>query len=478
MLLLQHHLDLIKTFLSGLRGVMRFGGGALALLVICAGVSSGQSLSGQSLSGQSQSGQSQSGQSQSASEDAFSSAPWQSPPRTSRALQWRSVSPQGSARSAVRDVSRKATKSERKPASYDKKVVQTSGDESYVLDPVPANQMAGHEMAGHKMAGPEMAGPEMAGPEMAGHEMMETVGEPMVMPGGGMYGNRMYGNRRYGAFSDPAIDHPWEGGEYWFNPRHGMLSVLCRYPLWMGFARERMWFRGEYLLWWMSGSDTPAIDGADKMNTGAQSGGRVSLGYWFTDEQCFGMELNYLGIGKSEDDFHADSVDLDATAEFQSFEFLFRRAMVQRCDYRADFLFGYRYGRLDDYSQVTNGERQLTQNYETINKFSGAELGMSLNRRKGRWAYELLMKLALGRISSQGNIDGTLYESKEFSVMPEMGLNLMYSLTPRTSFTVGYHLIYLSHVARAGDQIDMTEFPMRTTDFWAHGLNLGFDVRF
>ena len=158
--------------------------------------------------------------------------------------------------------------------------------------------------------------------------------------------------------------------------------------------------------------------------------------------------------------------------------------------------------------------------FETINKFNGAEVGISFNRRTGRWSYELLMKLALGGTSSRVDINGATtitdansasttyegdmlalpsnigsYEAKEVSVMPEIGMNLMYNLTPRTSFTLGYTFIYLSHVARAPDQIDMTvnssqlppgtlsgvalpEFVMRTTDFWTHGLNLGFDFRF
>ena len=79
--------------------------------------------------------------------------------------------------------------------------------------------------------------------------------------------------------------------------------------------------------------------------------------------------------------------------------------------------------------------------------------------------------------------------------MPEIGVNLMYCLTPRTKVTLGYTFIYLSHVARPGDQIDMMvnssqfppgnrngvalpEFQFRTTDFWAHGLNFGLDIRF
>ena len=71
---------------------------------------------------------------------------------------------------------------------------------------------------------------------------------------------------------------------------------------------------------------------------------------------------------------------------------------------------------------------------------------------------------------------------------------MAYDLNCHLRATVGYSLIYWSVVARPGDQIDlnvsksqlarpqqagsMPEFILRTTDFWAQGVNLGLDYRF
>ena len=445
-----------------------------------------------------------------------------------------------------------------KQVMYDN-IVQSSDDEGYVLDPVVDDQIQG-----------PLAEPLEMHDDGMGYETMYDA-----------YDGRAYGGRAYG---DPAMSHPWRGGEYWFNPRYGLPPFMCRFPCWMQFTRGRLWFRGEYLLWWMGGSDTPplvstspagtprsdagvlgeantsVLYGGEKLNTDTQSGGRFSLGYWFTDGQCFGWELNYLGMDDSRDHFSTDtnsttiiarpftnavsgdqdavlvsfpdvaegSIQVESVSEFRSFEFLLRRAVVQRCDYRIDVLFGYRYGRLNDRLTITDNLQELENNnvlidsydrFETRNRFNGAEFGVVMNRRYCRWGFELLAKLALGRTSSRVEINGSttiidggnsqtypggilalptnigVYKTKEVAVMPEIGVNLMYCLTPRTKFTLGYTFIYLSHVARPGDQIDMmvnsSQFPpgnlngvalpafqFRTTDFWAHGLNFGLDIRF
>ena len=291
MLLTQNHSDSIRFFL---RGIACFSATTFSLLVVCAGVSSGQL--------------------QLSPDSEFSSAPWQESPRSMRAVQssqWRSVSARKTDRSEVRTVSRRPATSEYKPAApekkeqnsvqFDSKVVQTSGDETYMLDPVPDGQMPGPMMS-------------------------DPMGEPMMMPGCGTCGCDPCGNNRmYGAYCDPAISHPWQGGEYWFNPRYGLPPFMCRFPLWMHFTQSRLYFRGEYLLWWMSGKDTPPLvttgvlgsstteilAGNEELNNKAQSGGRLSLGYWFTDDQCLGMEINYLGIGESEYRYNTDT---DSTA--------------------------------------------------------------------------------------------------------------------------------------------------------------------
>ena len=82
-----------------------------------------------------------------------------------------------------------------------------------------------------------------------------------------------------------------------------------------------------------------------------------------------------------------------------------------------------------------------------------------------------------------------------FSVVPETGLQLGYQVTPWLRATVGYTLIYWTHVARPGNQTDRTVNPalvptdplfgigggparpalpaVRESDFWVQGVNFG-----
>jgi hypothetical protein len=83
-----------------------------------------------------------------------------------------------------------------------------------------------------------------------------------------------------------------------------------------------------------------------------------------------------------------------------------------------------------------------------------------------------------------------------FSVVPEGGINLGYQLTDWARVYVGYSVLYWSHVARAGDQIDLgvnvsqiapprmlvgsprPVFVFKDSDFWAQGLNFGVELRY
>lgn len=519
------------------------GGAAIALVAVCAGVSPANSTD--------------------VFEDAFAPVPWQAGPRVTRTVdssQWRGKSQQSEPQEQSRpsqsgltsaskrrtaathqSASTKLQKARRvKPVAYNN-IVQSGDDEGYVLDPATEQQ----------------------GP----------IAAPMEIYEGGMDGDPMYDD-----CGDPSMCHPWQGGEYWFNPRYGLPPFICRFPHWMHLVRGRLWFRGEYLSWWMSGNEAPPLvtsstdladagvlyrpttsilSGGEKMNSNSQSGYRYQLGCWVDAAQCFGWEANYFDVGDSKDVFSTDthatpiiarpytdadtggqaaallsypdvlegSVQVESVSEFRSFEFLFRRAVMQRCDRRIDVVFGYRYGRLEDRLQITDYTHELTDNerifsgydrFKTRNQFNGAEIGIIWNKRTGRWGMELLAKLALGRTSSRVEIDGAttitgdgtyqgdilalpsnigVYKTKEVAVMPEIGANLMWWLTPRASFTFGYTFVYLSHVARPSDQIDMMvnssqfppgtisgvglpDFQFRTTDFWAHGINVGFDYRF
>ena len=83
------------------------------------------------------------------------------------------------------------------------------------------------------------------------------------------------------------------------------------------------------------------------------------------------------------------------------------------------------------------------------------------------------------------------YQQNQFAVLPEVGATFRYRLLPRLEATIGYHFLYWSRVARAGDQIDLAldlaepfsgaplpRFSFEMTDFWAQGLDFGLEYRF
>lgn len=109
----------------------------------------------------------------------------------------------------------------------------------------------------------------------------------------------------------------------------------------------------------------------------------------------------------------------------------------------------------------------------------------------------------IGNGNSQFNSAGLLaqasnignYSRDSFSVVPEIGLNIGYSVTDWMRLTVGYNALYWSNVARAGEQVPTTinyanafgnaanqplvPTPMnKLNDFWAHGITAGLEFRF
>lgn len=201
-----------------------------------------------------------------------------------------------------------------------------------------------------------------------------------------------------------------------------------------------------------------------------------------------------------------------------------------RSSYRLDLLGGYRTLRLEDRLRIhedltsldttTPGTFDITDSFDTENRFHGGEIGLLFEVQRRRWSLELITKIALGTTQKKTTIDGTTtsdeggdvvtetggllaqrtsigtHEHNAFSAVPELGITLGYQLTRHTRLSVGYSLIYWSSVARAGDQIDLDVNPnlippevtpfagperpryqLVESDFWAHGLTAGVDIR-
>ena len=173
-------------------------------------------------------------------------------------------------------------------------------------------------------------------------------------------------------------------------------------------------------------------------------------------------------------------------------------------------------------SQFYAGQSGYTiDEFDTRNQFIGAVLGLRGQRAWGPLSLELSGRIALGVSHEVLDVTGYYqdfgapfasssgpygifampaneghFTSNEFAVVPQGQVKLGYDLTPSLRVTVGYDFLYDSNVIRPTDQINRdipkgqtyqqdgtpasTSSPARlfkTTDFYAHGLNVGLNVR-
>jgi hypothetical protein len=117
--------------------------------------------------------------------------------------------------------------------------------------------------------------------------------------------------------------------------------------------------------------------------------------------------------------------------------------------------------------------------FETENRFHGGQIGLTYERRRGRWDLDTRASIAFGVTSQDLDIDGFQvrtrpgqlpagfrggllavgpnlghFSQERFSVVPEVTVNLGYWLTPNLKAFVGYNFLYWTNVIRAGEQID------------------------
>lgn len=348
-------------------------------------------------------------------------------------------------------------------------------------------------------------------------------------------------------------------------------------PCWRPLA-SRLWLREEYILWWTKGDYLPSLVttgplhaagtttlfGGTAVNNGPRSGIRDIVGYWLDDDHRCGLVGTYFVQGSISESFQGSSpsvlafpyldvetgaqsqfflaspgvrtgsVSVLETSELEGAEFLLRRNLFQRCRGRVDLLLGYRYVRLGDYLRLSANTtatvadaldpagttRAISEQFDTLNEFHGAEFGVLGQWQRCRWSLELLAKVALGATNSHARVDGRTvrtvpgespalslgglhslptnmgqYERSEFSAIPELGITVSRDLGCRLRATMGYTLIYWGKVMRPGEQVDLNinptqippgtlagspepRFSFASNDLWVHGLNAGLEYRF
>jgi hypothetical protein len=200
-------------------------------------------------------------------------------------------------------------------------------------------------------------------------------------------------------------------------------------------------------------------------------------------------------------------------------------------------LGGFRFLRLED--AVTAGEQfqvardvpgfggsrvNLRDEFRTVNRFYGGQAGLETGVQLARLTMDLRGKIALGQMHQGADVSGatnvlrpdgstTLFQGGLFAVgsnsgrhqrdelafVPEVDLNVGLQLTSHVKLYAGYSFLWVSTVARAGEQIDpvvnVTQVRIKTppgplvgparpafqfdgADFWAQGLNLGLELRY
>lgn len=215
-----------------------------------------------------------------------------------------------------------------------------------------------------------------------------------------------------------------------------------------------------------------------------------------------------------------------------------RRFLAKTCCARLDLIGGFRYLQFNERLQIdeffartpnsptsigvpTAVSGTVQDQFWTKNQFYGGQLGLLGELRRGRWFGTLSGKVAFGTVFQTVDINGrqniqfadgtststpggllavpganigTTTQSK-FAVVPEVGLNIGYHLTPHCRVFLGYNFLYLSSVLRPGDQIDpgldvtrIPNFPvpgatplpqvrpivpLRERDFYAQGISFG-----
>lgn len=202
-----------------------------------------------------------------------------------------------------------------------------------------------------------------------------------------------------------------------------------------------------------------------------------------------------------------------------------------------DLLSGFRYADLSENLLLNNntqfGTAPVLLSNATLatsdllgthNHFYGGQIGAEAWLDIGRFDVTAHAKLAFGNTREEVTINGTTqvsgppalgnftsvggffaqpgnigsFRHDVFAVLPEVGVNLGFKVCDRCRLAVGYTFVYLSNVARPGDQIDAsagggTRPPLsflggarpqpqfgsfNETGFWAQGINLTLELNY
>jgi len=319
-------------------------------------------------------------------------------------------------------------------------------------------------------------------------------------------------------------------------------------------------------------STVPAI-GPSTLGVGEQSGGRLTALYWFDQAHTWGVDASaFMMVDATKQDAVVASGNNGGTAVVAR-PFFNPNTLMEDADpiavpgvqsgtlnistprrfwgadanvryseplefvvfSRMTLLAGVRYLDLNEKLLIAENEvdvpdtvgnpgniTTLQDNFETRNRFYGAQVGVEFESRVGPVVVTFLGKVAVGRTQQVVTIsgasavtepDGTVtfdgtrgllvqptnlgrISRNQLGVVPEVGITMAWEFNEYVRVSLGYNFLYWSNIVRPGDQIDTIvnvgavgdpgqfgtsphpAVPFKTTGFWAEGLNAGIQVSF
>lgn len=253
----------------------------------------------------------------------------------------------------------------------------------------------------------------------------------------------------------------------------------------------------------------------------------------------FGM-IGQTGEAVTVPNVLGGGLSVNAESYFWGADVNLRHCLLSGCDWKLMGFLGYRYLDLSEEVSVTEnivvigtspripitdpiGTTILVRDtFRTENQFNGGQVGLTYERRRGRWSLDGRASVAFGVTHQELEISGVQVRTRpgqlpatfqggllaagpnlgkftrdEFSVVPEFTLNLGYWATESLKLYVGYNFLYWPNVIRPGDQIDgvvdlsfvpnappvppsgqLRPAPLfKQSDLWVTGLQFGVEWR-
>jgi len=394
---------------------------------------------------------------------------------------------------------------------------------------------------------------------------------------------------RYPFFDTMAGIKSWVGHRFelpmlrsWAGADYDLLPGDIEDPYWLRLQYMAGWFRRYHVPPMLTTSDpqtsrgilgeegTRVLFGGDDVDLLQHSGAKFTFGFWLEPSQQLGFETNYFFLvdrhsglkvrsdggpllaapffdalndvpsafpiaNLAADDLDARTgfVDVYANSRLQGFEFNIAHNYFRGSRGRVDFLWGYRYLRLDEglnntvFSFVPNAGTPnigtfavFTDQFGTENSFHGLNAEFRSQWWWGAWSLDVNSQVAVGvtRATAQvrgdrivftppnnvNELPGGIYAlpinsgdatRTRFSTASEIEAVVGYQVYDHVRITVGYSFLFWTGTGRPGDLVDtrinpnqnppvtaggpaLPEQRFSSSTFWMNSITAGLEIRY